>query len=783
LNIGFTKHGYNGLYWAARILPALIFLFILLPSCKITQELHNDELLVNKVRVEGIKDKSLAEGSKLLIKQKPNKRVFGFWRLYLRAYNYGMRGDTSKKIRRYMRNNVGEPPVVLDSAKLNETAGQIKAYLFNNGYFDAEVNYNVVPRGRSKKKALIKFKVTQKQPYTIKNIEYGIDDRNLYFLIMADTAGAKFKQGNVFSSEKMNEERERITQNLRNQGYYFFNKEYISFVVDSNLAGNFVNISMQIRNPGYYETHAKYTVSEIYITVINPAAPDSIEQQWRSVDSIWVNTNGYRMNDEVFMRNFIVRPGQLFRQVDVDNSYNKLNGIQLFKQTTINFAADTVGGKLICYVNLFPGKRQELIAEPQVISSDQNNAVEQNNLRNYGVANIFTYRNKNMFRNAETFEMRYRISLEGQFRKNDSIPFFSNIEHNLTNTLSLPRVLLLKGLQKYPDVRNPKASLVASFIYESNIDFVRRVISLGYNEVFSYKLHSFNISPVEVSYNRTNSKRDFLSLVNKSDSIFIANLFTTNLIVNSRITWVYTDKPLSRTGSFFYSRILIESAGFTLKKLMQATKQPLPADGIYKIDNVNFEQFVKLDADVRYTGVLNEVSAIASRFHLGLGRAYGNSAIMPFVRRYFIGGANSLRGWRPRTLGPGSFNNNLPGVRADRSGEMIIEAQTEYRFNIVGKTMQGAVFADAGNIWYTRPLAGRQGVEFKFSTFLDEVAVSSGFGIRFDFSFFVMRFDFGVPLRNPDRPLNDRWLINNYANGTKKFFPAVILNLGLGYPF
>jgi hypothetical protein len=783
LNFGFTKHGYNGLYWAAKILPVLIFLFVLLPSCKITQELHNDELLVNKVKVDGIKDKTLDEGSKLLIKQKPNKRVFGFWRFYLRAYNYGMRGDTSKKIRRYVRNNMGEPPVILDSVKLNETATQIKAYLFNNGYFDAVVNYEVIRRGRSKKKAIIKFRVEQKQNYTIKSIDYGIDDRNLYYLVMRDTAGAEIKEGNVFSSEKMNLERERITQNLRNEGYYFFNKEYIAFVVDSNLADNYVNVSLQIRNPGYYKIHAKYTISNIYINVVNPGVEDSLSSEWKKVDSIWLNMNGYRMNYEVLQRNFLLKPGQVFNQTDVDNSYNKLNGIQLFKQTTINFVADTVAEKLICYVNLIPARRQELIAEPQVISSDQNNAVEQNNLRNYGLANVFTYRNKNLFKSAELFEVRYRVSLEGQFRKNDSIPFFSNIEHNVTNTLSLPRMLLLKRLQNCPEVRNPKASLVASFIYESNIDFVRRVISLGYNEVFNYKLHSFNVSPVEVSYNRTNSKRDFLSLVNKSDSIFIANLFTTNLIVNSRITWVYSDKPISRDGTYFYARVLVESAGFTLKKFMQFTRQPLPADGIYKIDNVNFEQFVKVDADLRYTRVLNSMSTIASRFHLGVGRAYGNSIIMPFVRRYFIGGANSLRGWRPRTLGPGSFNNNLPGVRADRSGEIIIEAQTEYRFGIIGKLMQGAVFVDAGNIWYTRPLAGRQGVEFNPSTFFGEMAVSSGLGIRFDFSFFVMRFDFGVPLRSPDRPLNNRWLFNDYANGTKKLFPAVILNLGLGYPF
>ena len=216
---------------------------------------------------------------------------------------------------------------------------------------------------------------------------------------------------------------------------------------------------------------------------------------------------------------------------------------------------------------------------------------------------------------------------------------------------------------------------------------------------------------------------------------------------------------------------------------MKGTNRPLPADGIYKIDNVNYEQFIKLDVDLRYTHVINDLHAMAYRLHTGAGRAYGNSNIMPFVRRYFIGGANSLRGWRPRTMGPGSYTTSDPGVRADRSGEIIIEAQAEYRFSIIRNLLEGALFGDAGNIWYTHPLAGRQGVEFLPQTFLNQMAVSSGFGLRFDFSFFVLRFDFGVPLRDPSLANKQRWLFDEYNNGTRKLLSSTILNLGLNYPF
>lgn len=771
---------------AKKIFFALT-LFLFLSSCKLTQELKKDDLLVNKVEIEGIKDNKLEEGAKQLIKQKPNKRLFGFWRFYLKAYNYGMRGDTSRWHRRFARKNVGEEPVILDTIKLKQSAKQIEAYLFNNGFFNREVSYTVTPKKTNKKKATIKFSIKENSRYKIQQVTYGVDDRDLYFTVLQDTMGSELKSGDFFSAENMSKERERINTRLRNKGYYFFNKEYIVYAVDTNLRGNTVNIDLQIRNPSLFTTHKKYKIKDVYINVINPAFTDTANSfsSWHKTELLWVNLNGNYISEALLTKRVVLAQGLYYNQTDVDKTYNNLTDLQLFKQTSISFEKDTTQGLLNCYINLYPSKRQEFVLEPQLITSDQNNAVEQNNQRNYGLANVLSYRNKNLFRRAETFELRYRIALEGQARNNDSLPFLSNIEHNVTATLGVPRISLLKPLQSWFTLRNPRSSLVGSFTYESNIDFNRRVLSLGYNELFSTKnlLHNFNVSLFEVSFNKTDAKRDFLALVNPADSIFIANLFTTNLITNTRITWVYSDKRLSRTGSYFFSRISVESAGWGLTRFMKGTNQPLPSDGVYKIDNVNFEQFLKLDADIRYTHVLNELNTLAYRFHLGVGDAYGNSEIMPFVRRYFIGGANSLRGWRPRTLGPGSFTNSSAGVRADRSGEMILETQAEYRFTLIKNLLQGAIFADAGNIWYTRPFEGREGINFKFNTFLNEMAVSSGVGLRFDFSFFVLRFDFGIPIRNPELARGERWLFDDYGNGTKKIFPAIILNLGLGYPF
>lgn len=765
-------------------LPALLFI-VLAGGCKITQELKPEEKLVNKIEIEGIKKGRLREEAKMLVKQKPNKRLFGFYRFYLRAYNYGMRGDTSRWIRRKVRQNIGEPPVIFDSAKLIVSAAQLKALMFNNGYFNATVSTTITYKGSKNQKAKIKFTIVPDSQYRLREISYGVDDKKLYKLILSDTSKSLLKKGNYFNSEKMGEERERITRKLRNEGYYFFNKEYITFSVDSNVDGRYVDVNLQITNPDYFVLHKKYYIKNVYINVVNPVLEDSLKNQpsWKQTDSIWINLNGYHLKEEVILRNLAIRPGEGYRQIDVDNTYGKLNSILLFRQAGISFEKDTVEGFLNCNITIVPGKKQEWVIEPQVITSDQNNAIEQNNQRNYGIASILQHRNKNLFNSAEMLDIRYRVSFESQISRNDTVPLLSNIEHNITTTLGLPRTLVLKKLGKRLDITGARSQFFGNYIYESNIDFKRNVLAVGYNEIFNYKLHSFNITLAELSYNRTNAKRNFLALVNPADSIFIANLFTTNIISNSRVVYVYTDNKITRNGSYFYSRSILEAAGNSLYTFMKLTGQPLPADGRYKVDKVDFEQFVKIDQDMHYKHVLDDQNTMAYRLHLGAGIPYGNSEIMPFVRRYFIGGANSLRGWRPRTLGPGSFSNSTTGVRADRSGEMIIEAQTEYRFTIIRSLLQGALFADGGNIWYTKPIAGKAGIDFTPTTFIGQMALNTGIGLRFDFSIFIVRFDFGLPLRNPERAVNNRWLFNEYGNSPNKIFSSTILNLGLGYPF
>ncbi|HYG15823.1 MAG TPA: BamA/TamA family outer membrane protein, partial [Bacteroidia bacterium] len=573
---------------------------------------------------------------------------------------------------------------------------------------------------------------------------------------------------------------------FRNEGYYQFSREYIAFAVDSSLEGNYVDIILQIRNPEIYKTHGVFTISNVYVNVINKDVKDTIGEfaRWHLYDSLWMNLNRYPLKEDILSSNILIRPGDLYSQKQVDNTYRRLNDILLLQQTGVTFEIDTSApGTLLCFITLYPGKRQETIYEPQIITSDQNNAVEQANQRNYGIASAVTYRNKNLFRRAESFDLRYRISLEGQFRFNDSIPFFNNIENNFSTSLALPRITILRGLQRSIDIRSTKTTIIGSYIYESNIDFNRQVISLSYNEYFSRVFNSFNFTWLEVSFNKVEAKRNFLSLVNPADSIFVANLFVTNLIANSRFTWLYSDRFLIGARNHFSARTMLEPAGNTLYAFMRLTGQPVPSDGIYKIDNVNFEQYIKIDEDIQFNQIINSISSYAARLHLGVGLPYGNSKIMPFVRRYFIGGANSLRGWRPRTLGPGSFTTTEPGVRADRSGEMIIEAQAEYRFVLIENLLNGAFFMDAGNIWYTKPVEGREGAHFRMGTFMNEMAVDAGVGARFDFSFFVVRLDFGVPLRNPELPSKTRWLFDDYERRDKRLFRSIIFNLGLGYPF
>lgn len=779
LNLTFRQH-----IWAGKLL-ILVCLATGLHSCKITRHVPDGQHLLKKNTTKGISDTKLKEGAELAIKHKPNRRILGFLKFYLAAYNIGADGKTpKKKWRLYFMDKIGEAPVIYDSSKMYNSADFMRNYLFNQGYFDARVRPTTKTR---RKKVSVTYHVEMGEPYYINKVDYAIPDRLLYRIIINDSSERLFKTGDQYSASILTDERNRITSQLREMGYYKFNKEYIVYDLDTALTGNLLNVNISLRNPTLFTRHERYVTGSVLVEVRNSLLDTLVRKEGidfrgkdvYQIDGKKIYLAGLKINPEIVARAVLLDSGQFFKQSEVEGTIKNVTALQVFKSITIDVKEDTLNRTLHYHIYLIPQKKQEIILEPQAISSEQSNAIRTSNIRNYGLAGSLLYRNKNFLKNAEVLEIRARSSFEGQFA-NDTVQLFNIQEHSLTANIYLQKLLLFKRFERDKDASLSRSSFNAGYIYETNIDFARDIFSVGYTESFIRKLYNINITPLEISYNQTFPKRDFLSLVSPQDSIFIANLFTTNFIPNTRITFVYSDKPLTKTGTNFFYRFSIESSGNTLNAFMKLTNQPLPADGRYKINNVAYEQYLKVDNDLRYNYVIDQDQAMAYRLHFGIGHAYGNSEIVPFVRRYFIGGANSLRGWRPRTMGPGSYNTQ--GFRADHTGEMILEAQMEYRFMLINKLLYGALFTDAGNVWYTEAQPGRTGANFRADNFYKELAWDCGFGFRFDFNFFVFRFDFGLPLHQPDLPEDERWLTKKYYS-FRNAWRATVVNLGVGYPF
>lgn len=756
-----------------------IFCLSLLTACKITRSIPDGKALVDKIEIQGLENKALKEGALENIRQKPNKKLF-FGKFYLRAYNFGYKNQ-NKKWGRFIMEKVGEAPVVLDSFETEKSVKNLKQYLFNNGYYNASVESSVKHK---RKKATVRYIIKMNEPYYINNIDYRIADRRIFKLIESDSSNCLVKAGNVYNAEKLIEERKRISDFLRNKGFYEFSQEYITFAADTAKEGNKVDIFIELRTPKKSIRHEQFYISSLFIEVQNPNGlykdSDTITK-----NNISVKLNGYNIQPASIIRQILIRPGNLYSQREFELSYSRLLDLSLFNIIDISFEKDTSApdkNLLIARINLVPAQRQAYSIEPQFITSEQNNQVIVADQRTFGLANVLSYQNRNFFRGAETFDLKYRFSAETQFNNNDSIRFFNTIQHNITASIFFPKLWLLPKLQQSTKLRNAKTALTANYIYEVNQDFNRNIFALSYNYIFGKDLYSYTITPLEVSYNKTDPRRNFFAFINNPlDSLYYQNLFTPSFITALRGAFIYNDAPLRKDKSFFFARLIAESSGNVLAAANAIGNQNPNSQGYYEVLGVRFAQYAKIDIDIRQTKQLSNDQYFAYRLHTGVAFPYGNSVIIPFERRYFIGGANSIRGWRPRSIGPGSSQTGVNEV-LDHSGEIILESSVEYRFDIFRPLLKGALFFDAGNIWTSRYNDISPNASFRASRFLYDLAINTGIGFRFDFEVFIMRFDLGIPLRDPSIKDINKWKFGNNQKALD-VFNASILNFGVGYPF
>lgn len=760
---------------------------IFLSACSAVKKLNESDHLLNKNIIK-IDLSELREQASSIIKQKPNRKILGVFRFHLGIYNLANTGKETK-FKNWVKRTIGEAPVLLDTMLTEKSREQLEIFMQNKGYFKATVTDSIIYKPR--KKANVEYVIKSGSPYLIRNIRYQIADEAMEKIVMADTANNLIKRGNNCDQGVMQKERDRINTVLKNKGYYFFNQQYISFSLDTNLqsyqADVYLLISKETSNPQDDTVSVKtglpfqpYTIRKVYIqTDYDPIGKHDLVPHDSLISGDYTfmySTLGLLYKPGLLLRHVFIKPGAIFRQADLEETYRHLQDLENFKFINIKYslAKDTAltAHQLNCDILLTPSARHDYKLEGQVTYSGGN----------YGGAGIVSYRNKNTFKGSELFEFRIKGGLEKQILIADTtlesqthIPFFNTYEIGPEISLAIPRFLIPFHLSKEYVYSNPTTNFTSAYNVQQRLEFKRTLANLSYSYSWkqSARIRHF-VYPAEISFVKVFKTPAFRKKLDDFNDAALSNIYKDQLITNGRYAIIYNNQDLYKSRSHTYIKLNLEFAGNSIWAVNRIQKRTPENGENFTIFSVPFTQYFRPDIDVRYYQVFSRASQLVYRVAGGIGLAYENSSVMPFEKSFYAGGANDLRAWKARRLGPGSYSNN---EQFEKTGELKLNGNLEYRFDIFRK-LKGATFIDAGNIWLVKPDDARPGAEFKRSTFADQIAIGGGIGLRFDFTFFIIRLDAAQKLKDPSKEPGDRWVIaKNKLKGDTQ------INFGIGYPF
>ena len=680
---------------------------ITMSSCSATRDIAEDDYMLNKVKVvcDG-KYRDVNTGQlKNYVRQKANTRWFSALKLPLGVY--AMAGKDSSWINRTLR-QMGEAPVIYDTLQAKMTCRDLQQALQNKGYLDAQVELYVDKKG---KKIDAMYVLHPGKPYYIRDLEFDIEDsiisaslKNRHWLL---------HPGMQFNVETLQQERNEITRYLQNCGYYKFHKEYITYTArkDEDLQGVDLKFMLQ-------QNHKVYHISQI-------------NHEGVGEDGV------LHLRQKVLDENTFLEAGGLYSAADLQKTYNHFGRLGAIKYTNIAF-------EQVPDTTLLNAKIQVQTNKPSTISFQPEGT---NTAGDFGAAASLTYQNRNLFRGSETFSLQIRGAyeaikgLEGYSSQNFT-------EYSVETRLSFPR-FIFPGLSR-SFRRRTLATSDLSLIYDTQDrpEFHRRVLTAAWsyqwrpqNHHDSYRFDLLNLNYVFMPWISETFKKEYLENESNSNVILRYN-YEDLFIMKMGFGYAYNNGTVAL-------RTNIETAGNILagcSKLFGGSKNEL---GQYKLFDIAYAQYVKGDIDWTQEIMKGENDQLV--FHVGIGLAYpyGNSKVLPFEKRYFSGGANSVRGWSVRSLGPGRYKDKDGRVNfITQTGDIKLDLNAEYRMKLFWK-FNGALFVDAGNIWTFREYEGQEGGQLKLNNFLEDIAVSYGLGLRLNFDYFILRFDLGMKAINP----------------------------------
>jgi len=775
----------NRFYW---LLIPVVWCF---SSCSPTKFVPEGEYLLDKVKIES--DVPNYKTIELMphIRQQPNFKMFFLNKTMFQIYNLAGK-DSSKWINRLLK-KVGEKPVIFDSTLMTKTNMELQKLFINRGYLNADVSSTVTVKD---KKATVVYRIKGNTPYRINRYSSTIKDDSIRSDLAAIENGTSLqrvpgeqaservsliKEGMLFDRNILDRERDRISNVLRNRGYFNFDKSYISYdATDSALAENRVDVDMKLDlfrklqpNNKYMEApHEKYYYDHIFIYLDYDPLKISKISDYPVSDSIvndgytiYYQGNKPTLRSRTLLNNSFITPKRLYSQLREDVTYSAFSALNALNNIHIeyDYFQRNDSSFLNAYILTMPAKKQSVTYSIEGT----------NTAGDLGVASSINYTHKNLFRGAETFNFKIRGAYE-------AISNFRNPYLELGGEISLriPKFLFPFINNSFLRQMRTSTDLSLSYNHQLRPEYDRTLLSGGIRYVWQSRIrsnanHQFDLLDIDYVY------------IPRIDSVFLNKLptnakyfgYSNQFIVGMGYSYSQsTFDPARKQRNAHSFRFSFESAGnllYAINALFDVKKYQQDS---YKLFNTYFAQFVKGDIDYARTIILDNQNSIAWRIGGGIGVPYGNSDILPFEKRYYSGGANSVRAWQVRELGPGNFSGDSTNFYF-QSGDIKLDFNIEYRTRFFWK-LEAAAFIDAGNVWTIRDYPGQEGGVFKLNSFYKQIALGYGAGLRLDMDFFLLRFDCGWKAYNPALRGKDSWVFlhPNFKNNWAWHF-------AVGYPF
>lgn len=715
-------------------------------SCSTTRVLGDGQfrLADNKVVVDNDRKFNTKE-IESYIKQKPNSYIIFGWNPFLNIYNWSGK-NADKGINKFLR-KIGTAPVVYQPSQVEASVENINRHLEYLGYYGSDVRSEVRVNG---KRVTVTYSVTLGRRYRIGNVSFAVPDGEFKEDFYADTAAVSIRPGDFLSEDALEKETERAASMFRRKGYFGFTKNYFSFEADTLARRDTADLLMTVKEytrnqtAEYARPHRKYFFGDVSISY----------------------DNDLRFNDRVLKNICTIRPGAMYDEREVNTTYSRLSALRLF--SGVNVALNPRDSGIVdCDISLTKSRMQGFKVNLEGST---------NSTGLIGISPQVSYYHKNIFHGGQWLNLGFL----GNFQfKYDDRSVKSN-EFGVSAGLSFPEFLgLPNSIFHGPSV--PRTEINASYNYQNRPEYTRNMIStsFGYSGSLREGKFYYQFYPIQAKIVRlSNLDQNFYTTL--SGNPFLRDAYQNHFDVGSGLVAYYTtSSSLVPKETYEYLRLQLDASGNVLSLFNKAMRRD--DYGSRLIWNTPYSQYIRSELTLGKTFVFgrNDRQALATRIMGGVGYAYGNSSALPFEKQFYSGGANSMRGWQARALGPGHAKTDTTFVIPSQTGDVKLEANLEYRFPLFWK-LCGAVFADVGNIWTLKETDGDDGshTHFDLKNLAASLAADWGIGLRVDLNFLILRLDMGMKVYDPSLD-TARW--RSPSQWLKK--DGYSLHFGVGYPF